>query len=168
MTPAALRVVGEYDAEGVNAVFDGEFVVSAGNAVVVVAGAASGAVLHQAPVAGLRRVRVVFLVAGLAVPQVLRPLYIGEVVLSVAVADYFVAVTARVDVVDQRFHIHRVACVTVDRVRIVAGDAVFHVGARTAVEFEAVMAGITGVVIDDAALECRFATGGHESDNAVR
>ncbi len=163
----ALGVVGEDEAGRVDAVLDGEIVVVTRHAVIVVAGAACCAVRHFAPVARLRRVLVVFLVAGLAVADVLAPPDVRKIVLAIVETEDHVAVAADVDVVNQRLHIDGIARVAVDRTRVVAGDAVVDVGARAAVEFEAVVAGVTGVVVDDAALECRLAARRHEVEDAV-
>ena len=143
---------------------------------VVVAGAAGLDVLHQAPVAGLRRVRVGFFMAGRAVAHVLWEHDVRVVDHSAAVTHDEVAVRqvlAIVNLVDHRLHVDRAAPglvdgVAVDRVRVVAGHAVVDVGTRAAMEVDDVVAGKAGVIVDDAALEQRVAADRHEVVDAVR
>ncbi len=83
------------------------------------------------------------------------------------VADDLVVRPGGVDVVNQSLHVHRVAGVAVDGRRVMAGDAIFDVGARAAVEIEHVVAGVAGVVVDDEARKRRCAAGRHEVEDAV-
>ena len=71
-----------------HAIFNREIVYAVqGTAVIIVTGATGSAIRHQAPVTGLGCVRVVFLMAGLAIPDVLRPDESRPVVQFPAVAD---------------------------------------------------------------------------------
>ena len=155
-----------------DAVLDREFVRRSGDAVIVVAGAASRTVRYLAPVAGLGRIRVIFLMAGLAVAEVLRPLEAGIIVFAIVEAEYHVAEPPCMNVVNQRLHIDGIAGVAVNRARVVAGHAVVDVGPRSAVELEAVVTGVTGVVVDDAARIGVCSRGGfrsrHEREDPVR
>ncbi len=159
-------VVGEDDSERMPAVRPVD---------VVVAGAAGCAVRDLAPVAGLRRVRIALVVAGLAVADVLREHDVREIHLAAAVADDEVAVgeaDTHVDLVDHLLHVHRAAPglvdgVAVDRIRVVAGDAVVDVAPVAAVERQVIVAGVAGVVVDDLALEGRRAADGHEVGRQV-
>jgi hypothetical protein len=76
------------------------------------------------------------------------------------------------DIVNQCLHIDRIAGVAVDGIRVVAGHAILDVGPRTAVELEPVVAGVTGIVVDDATrigIRSRGSPGRrYKGENAVR
>ena len=63
--------------------------------------------------------------------------------------DNLVVGAARVDIVDEPLHIHRVAGVAINRRGIVALHAVFDVKASFTMHLKIVMAGITGIAVDD-------------------
>ena len=125
---------------------------------VIVTGAAGTRVHRQPPVRCFRRVCIALLVAGLAIAQVLRELDVAEVVHGAAVTHDGVAVRemrAGMDLVDQHLHVDRVAGLGITGIRIVAGHAVLHVGARPTVERQVVVARVAGVVVDDLAARLR-------------
>ena len=72
-----LRIVNKGQSKGMRAIFNRKIMPTIRHAVIIVTGAAGSTVGHQAPVAGLGRVRIVLVVAGLAVPDVLRPDQVG-------------------------------------------------------------------------------------------
>ena len=143
---------------------------------IVVTGAAGHAVRNETPVARLRRVFIGFLVAGLAVAHVLGEVNLRVIVHGTAEADDEISVLqvhAGVNLVNHLGHVDRSAPGLIDRIAVdgggvVAGHAVGNVRSGTAVKFEAVVAGKTGIVIDDVAGEVGRAAGRDEIVNAVR
>ncbi len=86
---------------------------------------------------------------------------------AAAKADNDVAVAAGMDVVHECFHINRIACVLVGRIRVVAGDAILDVRPRAAMKLEAVMTGVTGVVVDNLAFKQGCTASGYEIVYAI-
>ena len=168
MAKEALSVVGKHQTQRVLTVLDHVVITTVRIiTIVIVAGAAGGTIRNQAPIACLRRIQVIFLVAGVAVSDVLRPDQVAPVVFSSAVSDDLVVGASGVNIVYQRFHIDRIAGVTVYRTRVMAGYAVINVRPRAPMELEAVVAGVAGVIVDDPALEQRRAANRYKIDNAV-
>ena len=102
MTGYALGIVGEQQSEGVLAILN-TVVVSAvcWITIVIVAGAASRAIRDETPVTCLRRIVIIFFVAGCAIANVLCPYKIRPVVFSTAITDNLVVRPGRVNIVYQ-------------------------------------------------------------------